>query len=682
MRLSQAMTWLVFSASPALAAAAGLTGDEVEEIVITGSDLALQGQPQTATEGVVFGSQLEMRPIARAAELLEFVPGLVATQHSGEGKGNQYFMRGFNLDHGTDLAIDVDGVPVNMPTHGHGHGYADLNFMIPEMVDALDYRKGPYYAGIGDFGTAGSAEFEYFDRLPRGRLAVTTGEHGYRRAFAGNTFGEGRGALTLAAAATNYDGPWELEQDVDKRQALVKYHHEAAASEWSLTGMSYDNDWNATDQIPARAVESGRISRWGFIDDSDGGASHRHSLSFDWQHEDSSGSAWAANAWLLDYGLDLYSNFTYAMENPGRGDQFEQVDDRQARGGELEFSTPLSLPGRAGELRAGLQYRRDDIDVGLHRSERRQRYATIREDSVQQSMNSAYLALQQRWTSALRSVASLRLDHYRYDVNANMPVNSGEGSESLLSPKLNLIYRPIDHTEYFFSVGRGFHSNDARGATTRIDPTNGEPVSTVDPLAAADSMEVGMRSAWLPRTQVSVTAFAMDLESELVFVGDVGNTEALNGSRRYGIEMGALYSPLDWLLIDGDLALTRARLRHAGSDDRIPNSVSRVASLGLTIDNESRWSGGLRLRYLGEAPLTESGQPRSDSTFLVNAQAGYQLSERINASLSIVNLFDSKDQDISYFYESQLPGESQPVADHHFHPAEPRMLRLTLEARL
>ncbi|MGM0632324.1 MAG: TonB-dependent receptor [Pseudomonadota bacterium] len=657
------------------------TEADLQEVLVLGSNMELTGNPVNATEGMIYDLQLTTRPMGRPGELLEFVPGLIATQHSGEGKGNQYFMRGFNLDHGTDLSIRVDGLPVNMPTHGHGHGYADLNFLIPELVDTLRYRKGPYYADTGDFATAGSADFEYQSRLAEGSVNLTLGEEGYQRVYAGDTLGDGRGALTLAGALTRYDGPWELDQDMNKRQGLARYHHDDGRDQWRLTAAFYDNDWTATDQIPQRAVASGQLSRWGTVDDSNGGDTHRHSLSADWSRALGDDRGWEAGAWYIDYGLDLYSNFTYFQEHPERGDQFHQHDDRNVYGLEGSYSQPLAIGDITGQLTVGGQWRADDIDLALNWTENREHRETVRTDQVEQSMTGLYAELDQRWHPHWRSVASLRIDHYRYDVDAGMTINSGEGNETQLSPAVNVIYSPPGDTEYFISAGRGFHSNDARGAVIRRDPVSDEVIETVDPIAAADSLEIGLRTAVLPRTRLSATAFVMDLESELVYVGDAGNTEALNPSRRYGAEFGALWSPVTWLLVDGNVTFTRARLRHA-DEDRIPNAVSRTASLGLAIDGGNGMTGGLRLRYLGEAPLSESGRPRSPDTFLVNASGSWQMTSRLNLSVELINALDSDEHDITYFYESQLPDESTPVEDIHFHPAEPRMLRFTVRAEL
>lgn len=660
--------------------AAGLTGNRVEEITVLGNNNALTGNPLSATEGVVFGAQLQLRPISRPAEMLEFVPGLIATQHSGEGKGNQYFLRGFNLDHGTDLALKVDGLPVNMPSHAHGQGYADLNFLLPELVESLAYRKGPYYAEIGDFGTAGSSEFTYTDRLEQGNVSLTAGENDYRRIFAGQSFDALAGDITVAGALTNYAGPWKLDQDLDKKNGLLKYHRETGNQAWSITAMGYDNRWASTDQIPLRAVENGSLHRFGNVDASDGGDTHRHSLSFDWS-QDRGDERLTLDSYVLDYGLALFSNFTYFLEDPQHGDQFEQSEDRRVFGLNAGYQRDMTIAGVPAALSLGLQNRIDNIDVGLYKTQQRVRHTTTREDNVQQSLSSAYASLAQQWSDNIRSVAAVRADHYRFDVAAGLPVNAGRGSETLLSPKLNLIYSSTAATEYFFSAGQGFHSNDARGTTIKIDPVSGDPADAVDPLSKARSVEVGMRTSLVPNTQIAVSMFSMQLDSELIYVGDAGATEALGESKRRGIELGAVYAPTPWLLIDTDLTLTKARLTGVGTDDRIPNSVDRTASLGLIVNDLEQWSGGLRVRYLGEAPLIEDNSVKSESTVLVNAQATYALHPDWSVTLEVLDLFDSQDNDIAYFYASRLAGEAAPQEDLHFHPAEPRSMRVTLQAR-
>lgn len=671
---------LLMLSSASVLAQSSANDSDIQEVLVLGSDFRLSGDTQTATEGMVFSQQLEQRPISRTAELLEFVPGMIATQHSGEGKANQYFVRGFNLDHGTDFAISLDSMPVNMSTHAHGHGYADMNFIIPELVRSMRYRKGPYYGNKGDFATAGSADIVYADRLNQGRAHLTLGEYDYQRLFAGQSLDVGAGAITFAGAVTRYNGPWDLDQDLDKRNLLMKYHEGDETYNLAISLMAYNNEWQASDQIPMRAVESGQLSEWGNIDPSDAGKSNRYSLSLNFDQQLNDNRSWEFNSYLMDYGLDLYSNFTYFAADPVRGDQFEQKDERKVAGFDSAYRHAFENAVIPTTFTAGVQHRYDNIHVGLHQTETRQRYATIRDDKVEQSLSSAYLSLESRWNDNIRTVAALRADHYRFDVNDQLGNNSGNGTDTLISPKLSLVYTPVSGIETFISAGQGFHSNDARGATARFAP-DGSAIDPVDPLAEARSVEAGFRTALIPKTQLSLTAFKMRMSSELVYVGDEGSTEALTGSHREGAELSVLYTPTNWLLVDADFTYTDAHMRDVGADDRIPNAVEKTASLGLTLENLGPWTAGLRLRYLGEAPLNEDNSVRTDGTFLTNGQVSYAFSDNLSASLEVLNLLDSDDHDISYFYASRLPGEVGEVEDIHYHPAEPRNVRLNLEYR-
>lgn len=653
----------------------------LEEVTVFGDPIGAPANAVTATEGVVVEQQIQLRPVARVAELLEFVPGLVATQHSGEGKANQYFLRGFNLDHGTDFAVRVDGLPVNMPTHAHGQGYTDLNFLIPELLSRLSYRKGPYYADSGDFSVAGSADFTYASSVDSGSLTMTAGSEDYYRLFAADSYDIAGGEALLGASSTRYAGPWDLDQDLRKYNGLFKYRRQGERSSWALTAMVYDNRWSATDQIPVRAVESGRIGRFGHIDPSDGGDSHRYSLSFDWERRMNAGS-FGLDVYAIDYRLDLFSNFTYFLADVLRGDQFEQLDARRVYGFDAAYKTRATLFGLASEWALGVQGRHDDARVGLYQTERTRRFATTREDDVQETSLALYLSSGIRWHEKFRSVIAARLDRYQFDVEADLSVNSGSVSDTLVSPKVNLIAGPWNRTQYYLSVGRGFHSNDARGTTIRIDPVSGDAVDPVEPLSKALSVELGMRSDALADTQLAVTLFSLQLDSELVFVGDAGATEPLDETERYGIEVAAVYSPFDWLTIDGDFALTHARLKTAAGEQRIPQSVARAASCGLVVGEANKWSGGVRVRYLGAAPLIESNEVRSDSTLTVNLEASYAITPSWALEAAVYNAFGSRDSDITYFYASRLPGEDEAgVDDLHFHPVEPRALRLTIEHR-
>ncbi len=668
---------------PSLAFAGGIptASQWLEEVVVTGKLERLGGEPTSATVGIATSEQLDLRPTLRAGELLEVVPGLIVTQHSGSGKANQYFLRGFNLDHGTDLATSVDGVPVNMPTHAHGQGYTDINFVIPELVESIEYRKGTYYAETGNFSAAGAVNLRYRSALDAPFATVETGDDDYLRGLLAGSAELGGGSLLMAVDHSATNGPWVLEERFHKTNALLRYSHDTEGGRFAVTAQGYDGEWRSTDQIPLRAVQSRAIDRFGFVDPTDGGESHRYSLAADWYEQLGAGRM-RAQAYAIDYQLDLFSNFTYAVDTEN-GDQFEQLDDRRVYGGRFAWERPLQLMGLAHDLTLGADLRRDDIDtVGLYRTVARQRIDTTREDDVTQTSYAIYSSLKTHWSEHVRAELGLRADRFDFDVRSNVDANSGSADDSIVSPKFSLVLGPWHKTEFFFNVGKGFHSNDARGTTIRVDPTDGvTSVDRVDPLVDALGADVGLRTAVLPNLQLTASLWTLKLDSELLFVGDAGITEASRESERRGIEAGAIWNPVSWLILDADLAWSRSRF--TGSDpagDRIPGAVESVASVGVAVDHPSGWFGGARLRHFGEAPLIEDASVESDPTTLINLEVGYHITKSVQLSAALYNVFDSSDNDITYFYESQLPGEAEPVNDIHFHPVEPRTFRLTLRA--
>jgi outer membrane receptor protein involved in Fe transport len=667
---------------PLIGHAAGVPGRVIEEVTVTAKRVDSLASADSASVGTVLAAQLENRPILRTGEVLEVVPGLIVTQHSGDGKANQYFLRGFNLDHGTDFASRVDGLPVNMPTHGHGQGYSDINFLIPELVDRIEYKKGTYYADEGNFSAAGAVDLTYLRRLDRSVALLGSGEDGFRRAMLAMSPELAGGDLLMGFDYQHNDGPWDLAEGFRKVNGLIRFTRGDAAAGFSLTAMGYDGTWRSTDQIPLRAVQSGAIDRFGAIDPTDGGETHRYSLSGEWWTKLGDGRL-SALAYGIDYRLDLISNFTYALEHP-EGDQFEQFDDRKVYGGNLRYALPMMLGGVDTQLALGIDIRRDDISpVGLYHTVDRVRLSTVREDKVTQTSYSAFVSEGIAWTPKFRTTVGLRADHFDFDVRSSLAANSGTASDSIVSPKLTMVFGSWADTELFVNYGEGFHSNDARGTTIRVDPLDGvTPVDRVNPLVKARGEEIGLRTAFQDRLKLAASVWTLGLDSELLFVGDGGTTEPSRASRRTGMELSAYYTPASWLIVDADMAWSRARFTdHDAAGDRIPNAVDRVASVGIALNRPTRWTGGARLRYLGPAALIEDNSVRSSATTLLNLEAGYQFTANVKASLEVLNAFDRKANDITYYYESQLPGEAAPSEDIHFHPVEPRTVRAFVTVR-
>ena len=617
----------------------------------------------------------------RTGEVLETVPGVAISQHSGEGKANQYYLRGFNLDHGTDFATTVAGMPVNLPTHGHGQGYSDLNFMVPELISGVQFAKGPYFAEQGDFATAGSATINYVATLDRPIIRATAGGGGFARVLLAASPRVGGGFLLAALEAVHNDGPWERPDDFRKVNGVLRFARGDALNGFSLTGMAYRATWNSTDQIPQRAVSEGLIGRFGGFDATDGGDAYRYSASIEWQRTHGSGST-HVTGYAIASDLNLFSNFTFFLNDHGHGDQFQQADHRYVTGGRVSHRRISRWGSREVQNTVGVQVRNDDIpDVSLSRTEARRLLQTIRQDRVVETSGAVYAQNEVVWTRWLRTLAGLRADAYRFDVDSNDALNSGTRVARRIGPKGGLVVGPFGGTEFYANVGVGFHSNDARGVTIARDPVTGVSVDPVTPLVAVRGAETGVRTVAIRHLQSSLTLWALSLDSELVFVGDAGTVETSRPSRRFGIEWANYYAVRPWLVFDGDLSWSRARFTDPGAaGDQIPGTVGTVASGGIMVEAGKGVFSSVRLRYFGPRPLVEDDSERSNATALVNFETGYRLSRRARVSIDVFNLLNAADSEIEYFYTSRLPGEpAAGVPDIHLHPTPPRTARLVVQ---
>jgi outer membrane receptor protein involved in Fe transport len=670
-----AVTCLILPMAPA---EADIVAPEVE--VIGNYETGI-GSSEAASEGAVTSRRVESRPVTRPGEVLEFVPGVIITQHSGEGKANQYYLRGYNLDHGTDIGISVAGVPINLPTHAHGQGYADINFLIPELVQRVNFRKGPYYAEEGDFSTAGSVHIDYAEILPKGFISTTLGSYGYERALFANSSSLGEGHLLYAIEGVGYDGPWVNPDNYHRFNGVLRYSQGDHANGFAITGLGYDSKWNSTDQVAKRAIDEGLISRFGSLDPTDGGETSRYNLSF--QGRKTQGDLqYLMDAYVFRYKLNLWNNFTYFLENPANGDQFLQVDRRNTVGLNPRMILSHKLGDADAALQFGLQARRDDIGkVALYSTKAREILSTTRDDSVKETSVGLYGEEFVQWNDRFRSTVGVRTDFYQFKVNSSIAVNSGDRNDHITSPKLSLVFGPWAKTEYFFNAGYGFHSNDARGTTITVDPKppNG-PAEQVTPLVRTRGAEVGVRTEIVPKLQSSVAVWVLKQASELIFSGDAGTTTPSRPSYRRGVEWTNHYRAEDWLLFDFDLSLSHSRFTDFDPvGEQIPGSIERAASFGATVDQIKGWSFTWQTRYFGPRPLIEDNSVRSQSTILTDLRAGYRLEKNVKLSLDVINLFDRAGSNVDYFYTSRLQGEpAGGVNDIHFHAIEPRMLRLTL----
>ena len=651
-------------------------------IIVTGSRISQLGIADSANAGVVTGKQLAARTVYRPGELLEVTPGLIVSQHSGEGKANQFYLRGFNLDHGTDLRTTIDGMLVNQRSHSHGQGWSDVNWLIPELAGTLTYHKGPYSAEDGDFAAAGSVSVNYVDTLPKTLVSLGVGENGYRRGLVAGSSAAVGGNLLYALELFHNDGPFTKGDNYRKINGVLRYSRGTEAGGFNVTAMAYNSTYNATDQIPKRAVDDGTLNRFSSIDPTDGGKVHRYSLSAAW-HVSTKNTATKINAYIINNRLRIYSNFTYFLDDPVNGDQFAQPDNRTDMTLNASHAWKGSLFGRPSETTVGIQIQRDAIRNGLLRTKARQELSETRRDRFKETSVGVYVENTTHWADKFRTVLGLREDYYKFNVRSSLAANTGKTHASLASPKLSLIFGPWAKTEFYLNAGAGFHSNDARGTVIAIDPKSGDPADRVPGLVRAKGAEAGIRTEIIPRLQSTLSVYGLDFASELIFQGDAGTTLAGRPSRRVGIEFSNYYKPTDWLTIDADLAYAKARFRDVDPvGRRIPGAVEGVASLAAAVDNLGPYFGALQFRYFGPRPLIEDNSVRSKSTTTLNGRVGYKIRPDISVELEAFNLLNSKSSAIDYYYQSRLPNEGPDGQnDTHFHPIESRSARVTLNAR-
>jgi outer membrane receptor protein involved in Fe transport len=713
--------------APRPPSSAALPMQPVAELGGTGAPNVASGPqtpPSMASQTAFTGQELYARPVTRPGEILEAVPGLIVTQHSGEGKANQYFLRGYNLDHGTDMAIWVDDVPVNMRTHAHGQGYADLNWLMPETVNSLEVRKGPYYADEGDFSSAGNLHIGLIDSVPKAIAELTAGSYGYQRFFGMDSTEIGDGNLLFATEVGQYDGPWVNPDGMRKANGLVRYTEGTALDGFSVTGMAYSNKWNSTDQMPLRAIATDQIGLYGEEDPTDGGNTDRFALSGRLAGTDDAGS-WKANAYVVKSTLDLFNNFTYYLTNPTLGDQFHQHDDRVMTGANASRTLESTFAEHPMETTFGVQTRYDAIELGLTDTYRRSFLSNVRSDNVGEGSVGIYAQNTVHWTDWLRTTVGWRGDYYDATVNSIFDSNnSGSAASAIGSPKFTMSVGPFQGTEFYLGAGYGMHSNDARGATITEEPVdrvadaNAPSVSIGSSplLVRTKGAEIGVRTRALSGLDSSISLFVLDQASEIVFEGDAGDTSASRPSQRYGVEWTNRYRPNSWIDLDADLALTHARFVGFDSEQAalyaslagypeaqignapgnyIPNAPAMVASAGITIGEKTGPFGTLRWRYLGESPLTEDNAFRSPATSVFNARVGYRYDNGWSIHLDILNLLNTKANQITYAYGSIIKTDSlynlcfvaqtapaavcqNGVMDYVLHPIEPLAVRVTL----
>jgi len=705
-------------ASPAPCPSPGL--QTIGRVATSGRKADLVGIANAASEGTIGPDEIAARPILRPGEVLEAIPGLVITQHSGEGKANQYYLRGFQLDHGTDLESTIGGIPINMVSHAHGQGYSDINWLMPELVGYVEFKKGTYYADQGDFSTAGSYNIYFKDTIPT-TTEFGIGDYGYDRFFTAASPQVGAGHLLYAAEIDHDNGTLLKPDQYIKLNGLMRYTIAKGMDHYAATLFAYNGTFDSSDQIPQRLVSAGLLSPDGYIDPTDGGRTSRYAISTQWEHLDPNGET-KFNAYGEQYDLDLFSNFTYYLYDANNyynetanpitcnaafitctpnngtdgprandyhsycpaytapagaayhslapagyrfqcGDQREQYDVRFISGANVSrsFTTPASV------TTIGADTRNDNIStLGLFLTNGRNRLlgGTLSDDHVVERGSDIYAQSEIAISGKLRLNPGIRLDYYTYSDAAYDPNNSGGGNAAFVDPKMNVAYAPNKTSEIYLDYGSSFHSNDVRGVTYVDDPqthapfdSTGQPVGRNPLLNRSVGEEVGYRYT-TPHETTTLSLYDLYQADELIFDGDHATTSLGGPTQRKGVEFANYFTPKPWLTVDADFATATARF--LSDPDHVgtgvPESLNAVVAMGVTVDKPA-YASSLRVRYFGPRVLDTQGDAVSTPTTIVNYQYTAKLARRRHLTVDIFNLLNVNEPDVTYYYNSWLPDD-------------------------
>lgn len=614
-----------------------------------------------------------LQPQGRPAQVLRLIPGFIAVEHSGgAGKADQYFLRGFDADHGTDVAFFADGMPINFRSHAHGQGYTDLNFLIPETIEGLDVHKGAYDARFGDFATAGAVHFRTRDVVREGVVQLAGGQFDAQRHLLMFSPTTGKVRTLLAAEGYYTNGPFQSDNRYFRSNVLGKATmNPTSRSELSLTGTFHKAQWNGSGEIPLRAVQAGLLDRFGAIDPTEGGKTTRATGRLNYHYDTTTGGSVFANGYAQYYQLDLYTNFTFFLSDPINGDGILQSDRRVIYGGDLGYRQAGKLLDMEASATVGLQARVDDIHARLAPQVKRDPIGTTTDSDILEASSSPFVKAEVQVAPWLRMAGGLRGETFAFDVRnrcetcAQKP--AGRKTSSIVLPKVNLVMGPWFRTEVFANYGEGFHSNDARSAVA----------GGSSPLARARTYEVGLRARPLgpEGMELIATLWAVDLQSELVFVGDEGTTEIRGATRRRGVEVaarGQVWGPLSF---NGSVTMTRARFANGDAIPLAPNLTAYAAAI-------LKWPQGLTTQvqgtYMGVRPLSQDRSIKAPSWLDVDLTMRYTLPVKLErgwleAFLFIQNLFDTQWEQATFAFPSRLKTEGAPVNDLHFVPGLPRM---------
>ncbi|AIZ43375.1 TonB-dependent receptor [Cellulophaga baltica] len=639
---------------------------ELDEIVI---------RPTLNGLNVVSEIDLKTTPVKSSQELLQKVPGLIIGQHAGGGKAEQLFLRGFDIDHGTDIAISVDGMPVNMVSHAHGQGYADLHFVIPETLDQIDFGKGPYYASKGNFATAAYVDFTTKNHLDKNMLRYEVGDFGWNRALGMfNLVSSDTDHAYVATELTQFDGAFDSPQNFSRLNLFGKYSTQLKdASTLAISASHFTSTWDASGQIPERAVASGLISRFGAIDDTEGGTTSRTNLNASLLKVLDEETFIKSNVFYANYAFELYSNFTFFLEDPENGDQIKQFEERDIFGFNSELQKNMTWGTSEVLLKAGVGLRVDNSnDVALsHTLNRKTTIENIQLGNIKETNSFGYASLDYtlgNWTI----IPGLRLDYFNFQYTDDLQETYSNTSEkkAFLAPKLNVLYSKNQELQFFLKSGIGYHSNDTRVVVAATEE---------ETLPAAYGVDFGALWRPTPKVFLNATAWYLYLEQEFVYVGDAGIVEPSGKTERFGVDFGVRYQLTDWLFFNTDLTLTKARsIEEASGEDYIPLAPDFTMVGGLSVLNLGRFSGGINYRFIDDRPANEDNSIVADGYFVSDVKLDYQVSKNLGIGIAVENLLDTEWNETQFATTSRLQNEIAPVEEIHFIPGTPFFLKGSL----
>ncbi|NAS13240.1 TonB-dependent receptor [Poritiphilus flavus] len=616
---------------------------------------------------------VKANPVKSSQEVLRRVPGLIIGQHAGGGKAEQIFLRGFDIDHGTDIAINVDGMPVNMVSHAHGQGYADMHFIIPETIDNIDFGKGPYYANQGNFNTAGYVNLKTRETIDQNLVSIEAGQFNTLRALSMLKITEGdKSNAYLASEMVLTDGVFESPQNFNRLNIMGRYNFNNREDEKLTISLShFQSKWDASGQIPQRAVDQGLISRFGAIDDTEGGSTSRSNIWVNHTKQLDEHRTIKSHAYVSAYDFELFSNFTFFLEDPVNADQIQQFEDRVIIGAETAYNRSFHLEDHSSQLNytAGVGFRYDDVNNNqLSRTQNRstllERLAFGNVDEVNAYAFAEATYKKGKWTFN----PGLRMDYFRFDYQDQIPELYTSLSETkvFFGPKFNTIFAASDNLQLFAKTGIGFHSND-----TRVVVAN----SGEDILPGAFGADLGAIVKPTDRLVINAALWALYLQQEFVYVGDAGIVEPSGKTRRVGADFGLRYQLTDWLYFNGDINYTYARsTEEADGEDFIPLAPDLTSAGGFAVRDLGNFSGGINYRYIKDRPANEDNSIVAEGYFVTDLNLNYSVN---NWTFGVIveNLFDIDWNETQFATESRLFNEPTSFEEIHFTPGVPFFVR-------